>query len=59
VSAVLAGAAARVARFMVKVNLPELLDAAQRDRFRGDIDQIVEQAQVRAAAVEAVASGQG
>jgi hypothetical protein len=37
------------------VNLPELSDAAQRDRCRKDIDRIVEQAQSRAGQLEAAA----
>lgn len=58
VSAVLAEATTRAARFMVKVNLPELSDAARRDRFRGDIDRIVEQARIRVEGIESATSGQ-
>lgn len=57
VSAVLAGATARAARFMVNVNLPELADSARRTRFRDDIDRIVQQTQLRTAAIEAMAGG--
>lgn len=56
VSAVLAGATARAARFMVNVNLPELSDVAQRERLRADIDRIVDQAEFRTSRLEATAS---
>jgi len=53
VAAVLASTSARAARFMVRVNLPELADAAKRDRLRSDADRIVQQGEARCAAIEA------
>jgi len=53
VAAVLGAAAARAARYMVAVNLPELDDPSRRERFRKDVNQMVAQCESRAASIEA------
>jgi formiminotetrahydrofolate cyclodeaminase len=57
VAAVLADGAARAARYTVRVNLPELSDAASRSRLLADIDRIVARGERLRSAVERFVDG--
>jgi len=52
VAATLAAAAARAARYMVRVNAPEVADPGLRDRLLSDIDAIVERCDAASRSIE-------